>query len=254
MKCYVIHLASAAARRPVVQRLAETVGMELIIVAAVDKADLDDSEIADVLRPGLMQPRYPFSVSKGEIACFLSHRKVWRMIAEGNDDFVLVLEDDVQLQNPMFAEQLAFAAGHAGPHDLVRFPRTARRDKGRTLASGRDMILIEPDMPGLQTCAALVGRNAAARLLEQTSQFDRPVDGFLQLLWAHKVRVCAMLPPCIEELGRGTGTSLVQSKGAGVTANIQREFSRWRYRRALARAMKLHKRDGVVGEILNGAT
>ena len=242
MKCYVIHLASAAKRKPIVQRLSETAGMELIIVNAIDKASLGDKESAEFLRPNLLQPSYPFALSKGEIACFLSHRKVWKLIADGGDDFALVLEDDVQLENPMFAEQLTFAAGQAVQSDLVRFPRTARRDKGKVLASGRGMALIEPDVPGLQTCAALVGRNAASRLLAQTLHFDRPVDGFLQLIWAHKVRICAMLPPCIEELGRGTGSSLVQSKGISVIANIQREFARWRYRLAMAHASRRHCR------------
>jgi GR25 family glycosyltransferase involved in LPS biosynthesis len=222
--------------------LAETAGMETVIVDAIDKESLDENQTAKFVAPGLLLPSYPYTLKKGEVACFLSHRKVWKMIAEGADDFALVLEDDVRLENPVFAEQLAFAAKNAGPGDLVRFPRAAGRDKGRIIASGGAMALVEPDIPGPQTCAALVGRIAASRLLAQTSRFDRPVDGFLQLIWTHKVRICAMLPPCIEELGRGTGASLVQSKGTGAFANLWREFARWRYRKAIVNAARRHDR------------
>jgi GR25 family glycosyltransferase involved in LPS biosynthesis len=233
--CFIIHLASATGRRPIVERLQRETAFEPVIIGAVDKAALTDADIKAVYIRELLAPRYPFELGKGEIACFLSHRSVWRQIAEGRGDFALVLEDDVELDSPVFAAQLAWVVSVVTADDLVRFPRLARTDQGAVLARNGDTSLILPTPPGLQTCAALVGRRAAQRLLAQTSVFDRPVDVFLQMNWVHGVRICALHPPCIVEVGRGDGKSLAQAGKKSLGEKLRREFLRWRYRRAIRR-------------------
>jgi GR25 family glycosyltransferase involved in LPS biosynthesis len=235
VKCFIIHLASAVGRQPIVERLQRETAFEPVIIEAVDKAALTDADIKAVYVRELLAPRYPFDLGKGEIACFLSHRSVWRRIAEGSGDFALVLEDDVELESPVFAAQLEWALSAATADDLVRFPRRARTDQGAALAKNDAASLILPVPPGLQTCAALVGRRAAGRLLAQTGTFDRPIDAFLQMNWVHGVRICALQPPCIVEVGRGDGKSLAQSGKKSAMEKLRREFVRWRYRSAIRR-------------------
>lgn len=54
-----------------------------------------DVEIVDAIdKVNIKRTKY---LKNGEIACFLSHQKVWKMIANShNDDWVLVLEDDAK--------------------------------------------------------------------------------------------------------------------------------------------------------------
>jgi GR25 family glycosyltransferase involved in LPS biosynthesis len=238
IKCFIIHLASAVERKPLVALLTSQTAFDAEIVDAVDKAVLSEAEVRRVYVPGMLAPRYPFALGMGEVACFLSHRKVWERICAGNGDFALVIEDDVRLDSADFLAQLDWAVTVASPDDLVRFPRLARTDTGRELARNGGISLVLPSPPGLQTCAALVGKRAAARLLAATSEFDRPVDAFIQMTWAHGARVCAIHPPCITEVGRGSGKSLVQAKKNGFVEKVRREFARWRYRRAIARAAR----------------
>jgi GR25 family glycosyltransferase involved in LPS biosynthesis len=235
VECFIIHLASAIGRKPIVERLQRETAFEAVIIDAVDKAALTDADIKAVYVRELLAPRYPFDLGKGEIACFLSHRSVWQRIAQGSGDFALVLEDDVELDSPVFAAQLAWAQSVATVDDLVRFPRKARTDQGAVLAKNDTASLILPVPPGLQTCAALVGKRAAGRLLAQTAVFDRPIDAFLQMNWVHGVRICALQPPCIVEVGRGDGKSLAQSGKKSAMEKLRREFVRWRYRSAIRR-------------------
>ena len=44
-------------------------------------------------------------LSRGTIGCFLSHRSVWEKIAEGDDEYALVLEDDANF-GPMNVEHV----------------------------------------------------------------------------------------------------------------------------------------------------
>ncbi len=238
VKCFVIHLSSAVERAPLVALLLSQTAFEAEIVDAVDKAALTEAEVRRVYKRGGLSPRYPFDLGMGEIACFLSHRKVWEIISGGIADFALVIEDDVRLDPSEFSAQLEWALTVASPDDLVRFPRLTRTDSGSEIARSGGLSLILPSPPGLQTCAALVGKRAAARLLDATIEFDRPVDTFLQMTWAHGVRVCALHPPCITEVGRGSGKSLAQTKKKGLADKIFREFARWRYRRAIRRVAR----------------
>jgi Glycosyltransferase family 25 (LPS biosynthesis protein) len=155
VKCFIIHLASAVGRQPIVERLQRETAFEPVIIEAVDKAALTDADIKAVYVRELLAPRYPFDLGKGEIACFLSHRSVWRRIAKGSGDFALVLEDDVELESPVFAAQLeqgpnrsrrgpcqkrcriAYSTCSAWLADLRRAGRQARR--GAAACPNRDL-------------------------------------------------------------------------------------------------------------------
>ncbi len=242
MKCYVIHLRSASERLATVKAINAALSVEVVIVDAVDKSTLESNPDRAMSRSSLLSPPYPFSTIDGEIACFLSHRKVWQLIVDGNDDFALVLEDDVQIQNPLFSDQLEFVLGKICPGDIVRFPRVDRWDVGPLVESNRVSTLVRPILPGPQTCAALIGRDAARRLLALTETFDRPIDGFLQMKWVHGISIYAVLPPSIIELGRGNGRSLVQSKRKTLWTRLKREYLRLRYRIAINRAARIFEK------------
>ena len=40
---------------------------------------------------------------KGTLGCFLSHAKIWELVAVGDSPHGLVVEDDVQLQHAIVA-------------------------------------------------------------------------------------------------------------------------------------------------------
>ena len=92
---FVIHLARAVQRREHVAALQRLSSVPLAVIDAVDGTKLSEAEIAAVYASeGLLQPRYPFDISKGEIGCFLSHRKAWQAIVDSGADAGLVFEDD----------------------------------------------------------------------------------------------------------------------------------------------------------------
>ena len=89
MSCeaFIVHLARATGRAAAVQAAAAAVGMPCTVVDAVDGQRLSQTELDAAYVPnGLHAPRYPFVWGRGEIACFLSHRKVWaEIVARGLD-------------------------------------------------------------------------------------------------------------------------------------------------------------------------
>ena len=78
-----------------IRKQADAENLNLIRVDAVDGFELTTKKM---LTKGYITPLNFFT--KGTVGCYLSHRKVWTKIAEGEAPYALVIEDDV-----VFAKQ-----------------------------------------------------------------------------------------------------------------------------------------------------
>lgn len=78
-------------------------GLELTFerVAAVDGCDIPEEEVHRLLQ----NKSHLFSLKRGEMGCFLSHRKVWNIIVERKLNWAFIAEDDVHIANafPFFS-------------------------------------------------------------------------------------------------------------------------------------------------------
>lgn len=225
---FIIHLKRATARLPQVEQLCQQLPIAGSIVTAVDGTGLTELEQSQYKRH-LMRPFYPFPLRDTEIATFLSHRACWQAIVDQGLDAALILEDDVTLDEPAFAEAFKAALAHMGQGDFVRFPVKSRERQGKTLSSGTDPRVLMPRSIGLGMQAQLVTREAAQTLLEKTQQFDRPVDTYLQMRWDHGVRVLTISPSGIGEISGKLGGSMI-GKRKGFWERIYREVFRPLYR------------------------
>lgn len=91
MKGYVINLDRSHDRWEIFQRRAAEAGLVFERFAAFDGAALDEELYA--LWGGRTRRWGP--LTKTELATFLSHRGVWQKVAEGEDRWAFVVEDDV---------------------------------------------------------------------------------------------------------------------------------------------------------------
>jgi GR25 family glycosyltransferase involved in LPS biosynthesis len=228
---FVIHLARAERRRPQVEALRDALPMPVHVVEAVDGRAMTPDEIASVYRPRLYRPRYPFALGAGEIGCFLSHRKAWREIVARDLDAGLIVEDDVAVDAERLRRLLDLVGQVAGPADFVRFPQKERGEAGPVVGRGESgSLLIEPVTPAFGTVMQIVGRDAAARLLDLTETFDRPVDVLLQMRWLHRIRILSARPLVTAEISRELGGTLVQARRHSLSATMKREIQRPLYR------------------------
>jgi glycosyl transferase family 25 len=94
---YIISLASATHRRAFQEAQAERLGFDAIWSLAVGIQDLSD----EFFYQNAFQ--WQRALKKTEVACFMSHLRLWRTIAEGYCPAV-VLEDDVILGGDWYAD------------------------------------------------------------------------------------------------------------------------------------------------------
>ncbi|EIM72126.1 glycosyl transferase family protein [Nitratireductor aquibiodomus RA22] len=210
---FIVHLRRATARRPQVEHLLATLPVETHVVDAVDGQALGDDETGRHYVKGLHQPAYPFALRQSEIACFLSHRKVWRMIVERGLDAGLIVEDDVALDMPLFGRCLEVAKRACVGKAYVQFRISPVRGRMRDVARDGEVRLVAPQVSQLGTVAQLVTREAAQHLLALTERFDRPVDTFLQMRWVTGIAPFCVVPSGISDQSAEIGGSTVSASG-----------------------------------------
>ncbi|MBS1689518.1 MAG: glycosyltransferase family 25 protein, partial [Bacteroidetes bacterium] len=88
MKVYVINMERSKGRREVIEAQLKKLKLDYEIVSAVDGRQMSDEELELVaLRKN--------DFMKSQAGCMLSHLKVYKRMQEEQDEFALVLEDDV---------------------------------------------------------------------------------------------------------------------------------------------------------------
>ncbi|WP_321905424.1 glycosyltransferase family 25 protein [Paraburkholderia tropica] len=89
------------------ERIAEVMsrhGVDFSFIDAIDAQRFESGELARLYDDAAARSRYGRSLTKGEVACFLSHRLIWqRVVHDGKG--VIVLEDDALL-DPAFFEKV----------------------------------------------------------------------------------------------------------------------------------------------------
>lgn len=199
---------------------------------ATDGSLLTADEIKAVYQPGRHFPRYPFELTRGEIGCFLSHRRIWQMMVEKNIPKLLVLEDDVEFL-PNFNEALQFAIDNIPDNAYAQFQvRDLQLSQSKQNSPAMQNHFLQPAVIPLRTSAQLVTLSAARRLAEFSKRFDRPVDAAIQLKWIHGVTVLTSQPRSVVEVSGLIGGSTIgaNKKGKPLTLGLQREISRVIYR------------------------
>lgn len=229
---YIIHLERAHQRRANVERLVKTLPGRVEVVDAVDALQLTPEEAAKHHRDVHHHPRYPFRMRHTEIACFLSHRLVWSKIAEADDDYAMILEDDCTIEPETFGRALALAKSVASKEDYIRFPTSLRETPQRVLKRDHDFSVFQPKHCGLGMQAQLVGKAAARELLGVTEIFDRPVDTTLQMTWASLPQISTVWPSGVHEVSEELGGSMIGSRKT-LGQQFYHELARPPYRLAI---------------------
>lgn len=232
MRAYVIHMSSSTARRPNADQLLRDLPDAALIEAADGR---DPAQIAHLRWSNgtLHRPHYPFALSKPEIGLFESHRRCWQALVDSDADYALIAEDDLSVDGARLTDALDLITQHAAPDMFIRLPVKPRERPAQVLAQQGNLHLFLPRVIGLQTVAQVVGRHAAARLLQVTQAVDRPVDTFLQMHWATGQPVHTIPNTGIREIGTELGGSTIQKKHTS-QGRLARELRRALYRAKVA--------------------
>lgn len=186
MRNYLINLADATDRLSAQEKQFSSLSLNF---ERIDACRDDECEVSHlrwwcaVLRPRV----------KGEIGCALSHRKVYRLIAERKESCAAVFEDDVLLSPHIIeALRMAEAACLSDPQSVVLLGKHHHSKRGEQLATAAQKINISNETRDDCTEGYVIGCRAAAALAEAQRKVRSPADFwnyFRKKKWIHLKRV-----------------------------------------------------------------
>ena len=230
ISAFVISLERAVERRPHARWIESNVPLPCVSLSAVDGIAMTAEAVADIYKRRIHDPRYPHALRRGEIGCFLSHRKAWQAIIDQKLDAALIVEDDVTFDADSLRETIDFVLENMVAGDYIQFQVRDIDSSGPVFVRDEKHSLIQPRPAPLRTTAQIVTWAAAKRLLELTTCIDRPVDAFLQLTWVTGVPVKVVLPRVVSEISQQIGGSTLGGEGRPWHERLRREILRPIYR------------------------
>jgi glycosyl transferase family 25 len=167
MPIFYINVAASLARRRNMEGRLAALGLASERIDAVTPEDLPEAYIARYCTPGRFSLQW---VNVKELACTLSHRKAWQLVADRNLPAALILEDDAILSSNLHA---ALSPLQLDGIDVVHIET---RQLPVMIESGTGLRRIFSYHPG---AAGYVVTRAGARKLLESRGFSFPVDDLI---------------------------------------------------------------------------
>lgn len=177
MKCYLINLDRSKDRLAKMQLQFDSYNIQFTRVAAVDGRLLTSEQLAEVVAS---EQKWEIPLPASEIGCFLSHKKCLELIADGEDEYSAIFEDDVTFSKDIsiFLNNTDWIPKHS---DVIKI------DTDDILVALKDFNAIkntEYELPKLcskHLCCGgyIVSRNAAKRILTHMDKISVPVDNLI---------------------------------------------------------------------------
>ena len=187
---FVINLDRFPERWQAMQERLEKFGLTAERISAVDGRNLSEKKRKNWV-PALddiSKINCPREILPGEIGCFISHRLCWQKLVDSNDDWALVLEDDIELSDRSI-NYIADTNWIPENIHLVQLHIWGRSWSSRVsrhkiqLATG-DWLLKPIHPPALGTQAYLISKIAAKEALRLSNTLPCPVDNFLSGIYS----------------------------------------------------------------------
>lgn len=156
-------------------------------ISAVDGKALSEEEIKQITLPHNQRKIWSRNLSRGEIGCFLSHRKCWKALLESQENWAIILEDDCEI-SPEFANFINRENWTSSGVHLLKIS-SLKREQHEILISRQYNVdsnysivkVIKPHPVGTQCYA--IDRYMASVLLKLTKKIESPVDEYLFSRW-----------------------------------------------------------------------
>jgi glycosyl transferase family 25 len=170
---YYINLERSEGRRIHTEKMAASAGISIERIEAVDGQMLSDMQLKKVCSSNTSER----SMTKSEIACFLSHRKVWSLISRGVSPYGAIFEEDIYMSR--YLTPLLVDSKWIKPNmDFIKLDKATKKKVklGPPEVMINDMKVCKLLSQHMGCGGYIISKKCATDLLKKTERFDRPVD------------------------------------------------------------------------------
>lgn len=223
-KIYVINLKRSPDRWNSISSKLKELGVDFERMEAADAQTLSDEEISKYYSKELNRKRMSRYMTKGEIACYISHIYCWQKMLEENLDFAITIEDDV-VPNEKLLKTIEFLSNFDGDFGYLQLARkacdNAKKSRRYTIKkSYGDFKVAEFIRFTGETPMDALSKESAKLLLKTSIPFGRPIDSDADFYWHTKIRRNALLP-FTYEYDENPFESLIEGRSKGDSQRIR---------------------------------
>ena len=195
MRCIVINLARAAARRQAITEQLRALDMEFEILNAKDWQELTEHDYASV--DAVARERQGRrALSSGMIACAISHRWAFEELLSGEADMAVIVEDDVTLSLD-FKQFLGVVENTGVDFDVIFLHRNKPENTFLPVEriGKRRLGLVKYSDWGAM--GYIITRNAVQRYFERVPKIVHQIDHSLYAYWEHGLKIFSLDSPVV---------------------------------------------------------
>lgn len=197
MLTLIVNLDRAPERWERMQALMQKWGLPYERLAAVDGRQFSVEQLESLRLPYPERHYFLKDMTAGEIGCFLSHLHAWQRLLESNEEWALILEDDIEFAEdprpylnsldwiPEGVKLIQLAKEFRAPKEVVR-EKTIH-----ALPQGSRLLVLLKGIDG-GCLGYLIHREVAAKAVAMYPPIPAPCD---DLLFAHATPVRATYKP-----------------------------------------------------------
>lgn len=209
---YLINLASAVARRRRCEELFAEAGLAVSRFEAISAEQLTPAEIARVYDASRNARTFKQAMTPAEIACYISHLRLWERIEKQSAPAAFVFEDDVEPAVDL-ATIVKSVEQRSRDWDMLKLFSSRRR----ALLDPQGLIgpfqVGVPNIIPMSTIGYAITRECAGRLRRKLVPFARPIDMDLKHWWEHGECIKLIEPsPLAERNGHRASSHIHQSR------------------------------------------
>jgi glycosyl transferase family 25 len=168
MKIYILGVPEKYRGKNLESRLTNF-GLEFLLVEGIDGASLNEDASNLLINQSLAQAQYGRKLTNGEACCTIGHAKIAKKFLESNEDWALVLEDDVILDENfnLALDQIEKELHTISLNSIIQLSGYDFVDK-YPLKRIANSSLVRLVTGGYTTSAYILGRNAAETILKHS--------------------------------------------------------------------------------------
>lgn len=223
-KFYYINLDKSKVRRNFIENQFKEYGVPITRFPAIYGKNLPSSFLKKAKKQFNILAHYP-NLNDGEIGLTKTYFELWKVVANQEEDFSIILEDDALLSKSFFDDLLQIL-NEITTHD---FSDISGR-KGFLKIDEKEFNSLYA-IPSLQTTAQIIGKQAALKLSKNLIQFYAPIDVLKQDVFRHKVKVYTTNKCYVSSNDKNLGGTTLQQKKMPKFKKIVREIIRplWQF-------------------------
>jgi len=191
---YVINLARSKERLSEIEQHLNQLNLNFTVIEAVDGNSLSIDDMSKYYDENKNSENYHKKLNKGEVACYLSHRKVWQNMIDDCEPFALILEDDAHL-NEQINKTLKIIESSNVIWDVIKLYSGKKKKK---IVNSINLVgphkLVKTYKVPTTNLAQIVSFAGANKLLNMASGIGVPLDVDMQRWWLHDLNILGIYP------------------------------------------------------------